>query len=154
MLLQRDKVFLHAAAIEKNGRVYLFSGPAGSGKTTIAEKSNSVLCDEAVVLTGGKNGIDVFPAMIGGKYPAREPLKLKLSEIYFLNKANELKKRELSPQDNLYNIMNNSFAFMFFEKRSPEVIKTIFKVSSHYSTIIKSYELCSRKDDDIWKIIA
>jgi hypothetical protein len=53
----RRGLLAHASAVERDGRAWIFPGPSGVGKTTIATHlPGRVVCDEAVALVVGDDG--------------------------------------------------------------------------------------------------
>lgn len=68
-------LLLHAAAVEMNGQGFVFFGPSGAGKTTVARLARGhfpVLCDEAVVLQAQGQGVAVHSTPFWGQStPAR-----------------------------------------------------------------------------------
>jgi len=90
-----DGLLLHAVGIEWRGAGYVFCGPSGAGKTTVARLAQGVaqvLCDENVVVRLEDDrpwlhstpfwGHSTPPALI-----ARKQRRLPLQAIYFLRHA-------------------------------------------------------------------
>lgn len=56
---KNDRLLLHASAVIRKGRLHLFCGPSGPGKTTIAVELNGggeVFSVDSVALSMGKEG--------------------------------------------------------------------------------------------------
>ncbi len=58
VLLANSGILLHAGAVVRAGRAIVFSGPSGSGETTLARLAGQqpVLSDESVAITPGPTG--------------------------------------------------------------------------------------------------
>ena len=58
-LLERGGVLLHASSVASNGRGFVFAGPSGAGKTTLARLGapRPVLSDEVAALRPGRPGV-------------------------------------------------------------------------------------------------
>lgn len=104
LLTQRNMLVLHAAVLEKNGRIIAFSGGPGSGKSTLSglllNSGARVLTDNiATVLTDEKTGTIVFPSFpfIDLWHSAME--KLALNTRNFKKIRPELNKHALSFKD-------------------------------------------------------
>ena len=154
-LLHKQKLLMHACGVEKSGQGYMFSGPQQSGKSTIAQKSSKyhIFGDEIIILSLKDDSVVMSPTMLEGEYLARKGEEAALKKIYFIEHGNRLTVKKMTDQEKFYSVMKNSFPFMLFEKKSPEVFRTLFKLASHYSLMVDCYRLTSRKEDDVWEVI-
>ena len=61
LVLERGGLLVHAAAVVRDGRGYLFFGPSGSGKTTVTRLSpgDTVLSDDLALVLPAGNGFAV-----------------------------------------------------------------------------------------------
>ena len=66
LLLQEDAFFLHACALVRNEKGYLFFGPTGSGKSTLARLAGrGILADEFVIVKRQPHAVDQPYAVYG-----------------------------------------------------------------------------------------
>jgi hypothetical protein len=86
LLSAREGVLLNASAIVRAGRAFLFPGPAGAGKTTIARLSGDVvLADQvsAVRMDGGQFHCFATPFFGGYAGPSAPSASAPLAKICF-----------------------------------------------------------------------
>ena len=100
-IMLQGGLLLHAAAVVRNSKAFIFAGPSGSGKTTITRLSGAkkILSDEIVAIIRDKHN-----RMLAGSTPfwgemGTGPSSRKsylVAAIFFLKKSNYLKKETLS----------------------------------------------------------
>ncbi len=89
-LFQEEAFFVHACAIERDGKAAVFFGPSGSGKSTIARMAeDTVLADELVIVrkdqlmnSDGSPTFSVHGTPFWGGVNSRVPLS-KLFALHF-----------------------------------------------------------------------
>ena len=154
LLIEKNMLLMHAAALQRDGKAYVFSGPPDSGKTTVAEKDmRNLLCDEAVVLKSTESGLMTIPTMFSGNYPAKISQEMPLGNIYFIRHGSGLKAERLPVAESFYNIILNSFAFMLFGKGSAYVFSALMRKVPYFSSF-PCFALESRKEDRIGEMIS
>jgi hypothetical protein len=83
-LAERDGLLVHASAVTRAGRAWVFAGPSGAGKSTIASTlAGSPLCDEAVALlaSGGQVTAHATP------YWRAQPGSAPVAGVLFLRRG-------------------------------------------------------------------
>jgi MoaA/NifB/PqqE/SkfB family radical SAM enzyme len=83
-------VYVHAAAVDMDGRGLLFAGPSEAGKSTIVKligERAKVLCDDRVVVRGSSEGFRVHGTWNHGEIDRVSPGSAPLSGVFFLRQA-------------------------------------------------------------------
>ncbi len=114
-MLQYDGFYLHASAVEMDGRAYLFSGPSGMGKSTHTRSWLRLFGDRARVFNDDKptlrcleDGWYAYGTPWCGKDHINQNVKAPLAGICFLQQAAENKIVRLSHSDALHRILAQS----------------------------------------------
>lgn len=85
-------VFVHAAAVDMDGRGLLFAGPSAAGKSTVVKLIGGraeVLCDDRVVVRGSPEGFRVHGTWNHGEVDRVSPGSAPLRAVFFLRQAGE-----------------------------------------------------------------
>ncbi len=159
IMAAHDRFFIHGAAIQYEQKGYIFWGPSGAGKTTVAGFSDrrDVFSDDAPILFREKD--DFFCAVspfnqldiIAGQTIAVNK-KIRVCKSLFLHKSTELKIREKSRPDALAEIM--PLQFHCFEFMDRERKRKAFHFSCDLCQRIPAYDLYFSKDKHFWKLVA
>ncbi len=83
-------VFVHAAAVDWDGRGLLFAGPSEAGKSTIVKligERARVLCDDRVVVRASPEGFRVHGTWNHGEIDRVSPGSAPLRAVFFLRQA-------------------------------------------------------------------
>ena len=92
---------VHCSAILRDGRAFLFTGPGGAGKTTIARMCRNghgvVLNDEAILVTRSRSdcALSVQGIPIVGELPQRASISAPLSCVLFIVQSTRTAVRRL-----------------------------------------------------------
>ncbi|MBI4436781.1 MAG: hypothetical protein HY590_05180 [Candidatus Omnitrophica bacterium] len=105
-LYQGRGLFVHAAGIRDGGKGFLFVGPQGAGKSTMArlfgqEKNALVLGDEYIGVCREKKGIRIYGTPLASSFPSCSPKGTSLSAILFLTHGKKNRLRRLTPKKSL-----------------------------------------------------
>ena len=111
-LLKHDGFYLHASAVELDGRAYLFSGPSGMGKSTHTRLWQQAFGADAQVFNDDKPALRMlegrwyaYGTPWCGKDGINQNKKVPLAGICFLKQAPENRIRALAPREALGRIM-------------------------------------------------
>ncbi len=91
VLLRRGDILLHACAVEKNGRAYVFCGASEAGKSTVARCSSVDCCILSQEIVGIKEEQGVWQAYAlpysdDARFPRRSNRPFPLAGLYCLVK--------------------------------------------------------------------
>jgi len=94
--LNRD-IFIHGSGIRSNDHGYLFTGPSGKGKTTIAglfrDKGAEPVHDDRLILRKKDNSIFMYNTPV---YHDEKPAKAELTSLYIIEHG---PKNKITPLD-------------------------------------------------------
>ena len=114
-LLYRDGLYLHASAVELEGRAYLFSGDSGVGKSTHTRLWRQVFGETAQVINDDKPALRCLNGMwyaYGtpwcGKDHINRNRKVPLAGICFLKQSEHNTIRRLTSQEVIQRIMSQT----------------------------------------------
>jgi hypothetical protein len=159
LMAENNRFFVHGAAIRRGQNGYIFWGPSGAGKTTIAgfSERNDIFSDDAPILLKENEGfycafspfyqvemLDNQPINIHGKIPVCKNL--------FLHKSRELKVTNKGVADALSEIVSSHLHNFKFMDR--ELKKKAFHFSYDLCHRIPAYDLYFAKDSHFWKLVA
>ena len=89
-------ILLHASSVMVNGKIFVFMGPEGIGKSTIANISNKhKLSDDVTTIINNKNVFQVYPSIFEKKSNISDNIvNAKLAKIFLLHhsKINRIEK--------------------------------------------------------------
>ena len=95
--IRPDAYLIHGCGIVSDGRGYLFVGPSGVGKTTIATLAggSKVLNDEPVLVGQNSSGFYLSGTPFDGGVSNRSPTVERLSAVFSLKQAHKVALRKL-----------------------------------------------------------
>jgi hypothetical protein len=149
----RGGLLVHAAALASAGRAFLFLGPSGAGKTTVARNAagRAVLNDDLALLWPAAGGWDVFATPFSNptQVPPAGPASARLAALLHLVQAPELARTPLAP----------ARAVAALAARAPIVgtdpargIALLHRART-ICAIVPSATLQLRPDPDFWQLI-
>jgi hypothetical protein len=143
-------IMLHAAAIARNGKAYIFFGPSGSGKTTIAGISGryTVLTDELVAIKRVRGEFLAYgiPSLKDGMEGSNEPFGI--AGLFRLAKDKEVFLESLTPGESAAELMTVPSLYRNFSS-----MRSILNVCGELTGRVPCYRLHFRKDDTFWRCI-
>ena len=152
----REYFFVHSAAVQYEGRGYIFWGPSGAGKTTIAgfaEKHN-VYSDDAPIIFRKQDAFfcSVSPYRQLDKPTGQSTRRtIPIHKNIFLHKANDLRIIDRSSSQALAEIIPSHFHN--YEFMSLDMKRKAFDFSYDLCRTVPSYDLYFTKDNRFWDLI-
>lgn len=157
LLIQNNGLLLHGAALQKDGKAFLFLGLSGSGKSTVSRLCSPDICfsDDGTIIRKEGDNVYAYSSpfrqnISDSRYPAS--FKGKINKIFLLEKKTRtrvipMKKNEL---------MNNMLAQMihFFKYLNRDSACAGFFLVKEILDIIPCYKLEFAKNSKIWDYIA
>lgn len=105
--LNKD-IFIHGSGIRLDERGYLFTGPSGKGKTTIAglfrDRGAEVMHDDRLILRKKDNKIFMYNTPV---YHDEKPAAAQLSSLYIISHGSHNKSTEMSHTEAMTAVMAN-----------------------------------------------
>jgi hypothetical protein len=147
--------FIHAAALVKGKKGYLFMGDSGAGKSTLAGlcKEHIVLSDDSPIFRKKDGGCYVFPS----PYHQFDPLKgldknvtamsAEIKSLYFLIKDNRVYLENVSKKDAISMIINRHIHFFLY--LSSRARSGIFNIICEACNKLPTYNFHFRQDRNV-----
>ena len=146
-------LLLHGASAVRNGRGFVFSGPSGAGKTTIARLAPSgirLLTDEISYLRVAGEGFEAWGTPFAGELAQPgENIVAPLAALYFLRQAGENRIDPLSPSEALRLILKNTLFFA----HDPVLVANVFALADRLARTVEVGELSFAPDVRVWSLI-
>ena len=155
-------LIVHSCAVIRNNRVFLFAGPSGIGKTTVArmcgDKYGQVLNDEGVLLSRpgqDNNTLMVKGIPIIGELPYRLNTTVPLGAIFLLKQAEKTSARRLSQMEAYTRFMRQVARPIYMAKQERrEVYALIAEFSEEVSRTTPFFELEFTLDQEsLWEVV-
>jgi len=143
-LLHFNGLYLHASAVEVDGRAYLFSGPSGTGKSTHTRLWQQLPGLSACVFNDDKPALRCLDGVwyaYGtpwcGKDGINVNMKVPVAGICFLKQAGHNRIRELSPIEAIPKLLSQTIHVF----RESERLNLLLDHLDHLVSAIPIYEL-------------
>ncbi len=145
---------VHASAVSRKGRGFIFPGPPESGKTTVASllDTGKVLHDEAVLISLQNMSIQSTPLL--GKFPEYQNGKENLSNLFFLKQDTKAEVKEVSKfeaYNRLFRQLVIPLTLLDNDKRKG--FEYIDRFCFDFVTSIPYYELSFPRNNHFWSVI-
>ena len=140
-LAEREGAFMHASAVDFNGKGYILPGKSGAGKSTISRnfvsKNRGVLSDDRVAIRKIGGSFRVFGTPWSGDAEIAENRSLPLRGIFFIRQSDEIVIKELTPSEAAERLMPVTSIPWYDE----EVMSNILSFCEDLVLHIPSYDL-------------
>ena len=150
-LLKHGGFYLHASAVELDGRAYLFSGPSGMGKSTHTRLWQQCFGENVRVFNDDKPALRLlddrwyaYGTPWCGKDGINQNAKVPLAGICFLKQAPENRIRRLTPREALGRIMAQTIHRMAHSENLDLLLGHLEKIVQR----IPVYELENRPEPE------
>jgi hypothetical protein len=154
LLATREGLLLHAASAVRDGRAYLFVGPSGAGKTTIARLAPpdaSLLTDEiSYVRRVGDRYLAFGTPFAGELGHSGRPIAAPLAAIYRLEQQSANSLRPLGAADTVRLLMRNA---LFFAD-DPSLSGALFDTACRMAEALPAYRFGFVPDGRAWDLVA
>lgn len=153
LVLERGGLLVHAAAVVRDGRGYLFFGPSGSGKTTVTRLSpgDTVLSDDlALVLpAGGGFAVAGIPFGMAHHHVPDTNDSFPLVALLRLIQSNDVLRRPLAGARALAEL---SSCLPFCMQDRTEAARAL-ENAGRLLEAVPAWRLFFREDEAFWKVI-
>lgn len=154
---QHDGLLIHGAGVVLNGRGYLFAGPSGAGKTTIADLARDegeVLSDENVAVRLTPDGAILFSTPFWGHSTPPEQVQrinrfVPLAGIYLLSHAPAFSLTPLRPAEAVAALLQT-------EKVATERVESAaawLAMADRLAATVPIYRLGFRPTREVWQFL-
>lgn len=146
-------MLLHATAVIKGKKAFIFLGVGGAGKSTIAglSKRYKVLGDDIIAVRkmGGHYYAFSTPWKQAPFIKPDRHAKGRISAIFFIKKSDRTSFRSLQPEHALMKMLSNHIHFLVYTKRL--LTEKIFFTTADFTKRIPAYEMEFEKTRDFWR---
>jgi hypothetical protein len=154
LFLAREGGFLlHAASAVRKGRAFLFFGPSGAGKTTIARLAPSdatLLTDEISYVRREQAGYFAHGTPFTGELgKSGENISAPIAGLYHLVQASGNKRTVMDPAEAVRALLES----VLFFAEDPELVKLVFQSACDVVTRVPVYKLEFKRDQSVWDIL-
>lgn len=151
-----NSMMVHSCGVLKNGRGYVFTGPSGIGKSTIARLSTDydVLNDEMCFITDSNGRCLIKSTPFNGFFEQKKNMSGVLNCIFFLkqDKKNYIKKIKLS--DCIVDLAREivpPISLLHADKKSP--LSMMIDMAAKILAKVPFYEFHFLPEKNMWKCI-
>ncbi len=153
ILLELEGLLVHSAGVSRFQQGYLFIGPSGAGKTTLARLSEGygdTLSDELSLIRRTEEGWRVFGTPFWGELQKNgRNQAVPLKTAFILTKDTRVYTEKLSPGIALSRLLS---CVLFFCKDEDSVTQVV-DIASRLVQEVPFLRLHFRKDDTFWRVI-
>ena len=150
-LLEYNGFYLHASAVARDGRAYLFSAKSGTGKSTHTRLWQQEFGPDTVVFNDDKPALRcldgrwyAYGTPWCGKDGINENMKVPLAGICFLKQGKQNRIRRLSPQEALQKILG----LTVWQRLPLEQLDLLLSHLDHLLANIPAFELENRPEPE------
>ena len=151
-LAPSDGMLLHAAAIVKDKKAFLFLGRSGAGKSTAASLSKryKVIGDDVVAVKRDGLSYSVFPTpwKQAPFTKSAERSEAEIRAFFFIKKSRKISFKPIPPEEALEKIIYSHIHFFDYTQRP--LLDDIFATASYFARDIPAYDMKFTKENDFW----
>jgi hypothetical protein len=146
-------LLMHSASVVRNGRVFLFAGISGAGKTTMARLAPpdvTLLTDEISYLRRVSSGYRAYGTPFAGELArAGANIAAPIAAIYFLEKGPE---HRIEPVEQSMAVRTLMRHILFFAQ-DPGMVKRVFESALDLVSRVTVARLTFMPDQRVWELI-
>jgi hypothetical protein len=155
---ERAAFLFHGCGVIAQDRGYLFTGPSGAGKTTVARLSGerTVLNDETVLLRLSEEGVLMEGTPLLGGVNKRHAGQVQLQAIFVLEQGLEVGVRQLKIMDAFQRVLCQLFEpspIFPSTVEKPHLLKQQMDFTADILSRVPAYVLTFRPDDSFWPLV-
>lgn len=154
-LLEKNQVLFHSSCvIDENENAYLFFGPSGAGKTTIASLcSGETLGDDMNILSFEGQKLQVEGAALGQRFFSKKSFGKKFPVVaaFWLNQGPSFAHQLFDGGELKY--LLSSFANLFWDQMDQEKYSDVFALAAQIKSSIPIYDLTFSKTEEVWSYV-
>ena len=151
-LAHEGGMLLHAAAVVKNRKAFLFLGRSGDGKSTAASlsKKHKVIGDDVIAVRRAGSSYRVFPTLWkqASFTKGAECARAKAAALFFIKKSNRVSFKPIPPEEALKRILYSHIHFLVYTNRP--LLDNIFATAYGFVKDIPAYDMKFTRYDDFW----
>lgn len=158
VMLPRDNgIVLHASCLSHNGLGYVFVGPPGAGKSTIARLSPAsiLMGDDTAIIRRHKNTYFLYWSPFYEKNPIiKHNVSVPLVGIYLLHKAPQ---NALEPTKNVVSVLRHAWTLLpnrVIPREQTQITKSYWNVALDVADKIPLYYLYFKKSPSFWRLLS
>jgi hypothetical protein len=154
----REAYLVHGCGVALGGDGYLFTGPSGAGKTTVASLSphHTVLNDEVVLMRLADDGVSMAGTPLLGGINRRCNVTVPLKAILLLRHSREPALGEVESKEAYTRFLAQIFYLAPVLSSGAERIRWLSERMDFARGVLERlpcYELAFRPDDSFWPLI-
>jgi hypothetical protein len=153
VLARRNGFLLHAASAIRNGKVFLFAGVSGAGKTTISRLAPAdviLLTDEISYVRKQGDGYMAFGTPFTGELArAGKNVSAPVEALYLLAKGPENRMEPILPAEAVPSLLANTLFFA----REEEFVRAAFHSAFEFVSRTPVLRLTFVPDSRVWELI-
>ena len=153
VLARQGSFLLHAASAIRNGRVFLFAGVSGAGKTTIsrlAPADATLLTDEISYVRKQNNGYVAFGTPFTGELAKLgENVSAPIAALYLLEQGPENRIEPVAAADATRGLLAN----LLFFAEDQELVQLAFHAACEFVSRVRVSRLTFVPDSRVWEMI-
>lgn len=151
--------FIHATALVRGQKGYLFMGDSGAGKSTLAGlcKEHTVFSDDSPIFRKQDGGCYVFPSPYHQFGPFKgldktvTAMRAEIKGLYFLIQDNQVYLEKVSKKKAIAMIINRYIHFFLY--LSTRAKSGMFRIICEACDKLPAYDLHFRQDRNMWSAI-
>ena len=152
LLAANNGMLLHAAAVVKNKKAFIFFGKSGAGKSTIAglSKRYKVLGDDIIAARkiGSRYYAFATPWSQSSFIKPARGQKCAIAAIFFIDKSDRISFKPLGRSAALARIVSNHIHFLIYTKKP--LTGDVFVTAADFVKRIPAYGMKFSRTRDFW----